>query len=113
MRVLVATQSVDFRKGIDGLAKVVREELEKDPFSGIVFVFRNRCKTAIKVLVYEGQGFWLCHKRLSAGRFRYWPTGESPAARAIEAEKAHVLFRGGDFEAVKGATEWRQVAAPL
>src|SRR5690606_7546784 len=70
LRILVATEPVDFRKGIDGLAAVVKGLLEDDPFSGAVFVFRNRRATAIKVLVYDGQGFWLCLKRLSSGRFR-------------------------------------------
>ena len=57
MRVLVAVEPADFRKGIDGLAKLAREELEHDPFSGCLFVFRNRKATAVKILVYDGQGF--------------------------------------------------------
>ena len=73
MRILVAVEPVDFRKGIDGLAQVCKDVLRQDPFSGWVFVFRNRPATALKVLVYDGQGFWLCHKRLSSGRFRWWP----------------------------------------
>ena len=73
MRLLVAVEPADFRKGIDGLARVYREALAADPFSGTVFVFRNRRGIAIKLLAYDGQGFWLCQKRLSAGRFRYWP----------------------------------------
>ena len=66
MRVLVAVEPVDFRKGIDGLARVARQELSRDPFSGWVFVFRNRKSTAIKALVYDGQGFWLCQNHLSS-----------------------------------------------
>lgn len=46
--------------------------MKADPFSGCLFVFRNRRATAIKALVYDGQGYWLLHKRLSAGRFRFW-----------------------------------------
>ncbi len=65
MRVLVAVEPADFRKGIDGLSRLCRIELESDPFSGAVFVFRNRRRTAVKVLVYDGQGFWLCQKYLS------------------------------------------------
>jgi transposase len=62
-------QPADFRCGIDGLMRLCREQLEADPFCGAVYVFRNRRWTAVKLLVYDGQGFWLCHKRLSAGRF--------------------------------------------
>ena len=71
MRILVAVEPADFRKGIDGLARLCKEALKRDPFGGGVFVFRNRRATAIKALVYDGQGFWLCHKRLSRGRFRW------------------------------------------
>lgn len=56
MRVLLAIEPVDFRKGIDGLAKVCREVLKSDPFSGYVFIFRNKRGSAIKILMYDGQG---------------------------------------------------------
>ena len=58
MRVLVAIEPVDFRCGIDGLAQVCRATLHEDPFTGAVFVFRNRQRKAIKLLVYDGQGYW-------------------------------------------------------
>jgi transposase len=70
MRILVAVEAVDFRKGIDSLAELCRAKLNADPFSGCLFVFRSRRATSIKVLVYDGQGFWLATKRLSKGRFR-------------------------------------------
>src|ERR1700691_242899 len=72
MRILVAVEAVDFRKGIDSLAELCRAKLNADPFSGCLFVFRSRRATSIKVLVYDGQGFWLATKRLSKGRFRWW-----------------------------------------
>ncbi len=113
MRVLVAVEPVDFRKGIDGLARVTREALSRDPLSGAVYIFRNRRRTAVKVLVYDGQGFWLCLKRLSARRFRYWPEGPAKE-RLLEAPAAQVLLSAGDFEAAQGAPAWRRVepAAP-
>ena len=64
MRILVAVDPVDFRRGIDGLGGLCRQVLRQDPFSGCAFVFRNRRSTAIKVLVYDGYGFWLFQKRL-------------------------------------------------
>ena len=65
MRILVAVQPIDFRVGIDGLAAICTQRLQADPFSGALFVFGNRARTAIKILVYDGNGYWLCHKRLS------------------------------------------------
>lgn len=109
MRVLVAVEPVDFRKGIDGLARVAREELSRDPFSGWAFVFRNGRSTAIKILVYDGQGFWCCQKRLSRGRFRHWPEGPGVSGRILEAPAVHVLLSGGDFKAARGAPAWRAV----
>ncbi len=64
-------QPVDFRKGMDALIGFCRRVIDKDPFQGIYFVFYNRSRKSIRVLVYDGQGFWLCTKRLSSGRFRY------------------------------------------
>lgn len=115
MRVLVAIEPADFRNGIDGLAKVARVELKLDPFSGTVFVFRNRRGTAVKLLVYDGQGFWLCQKRLSKGRFSHWPSATAasspPGSRKLRAHELHVLLSAGDFEKVRGAPDWRHVGA--
>lgn len=107
MRVLVCVAAVDFRKGIDGLSRACREVLSSDPFSGTVFVFRNRRGTAIKLLAYDGQGFWLCQKRLSESRFRHWPDGAGAAQREIVAHQLQVLLAGGDADATPGAPMWR------
>jgi transposase len=111
MRVLVATAPADLRCGIDGLAKVVRAQLAQDPFSGTVFVFRNRRGTAVKVLVYDGQGFWLAQKRLSAGRFRHWPGSQEDAAEALLACELQVLLAAGDFRSAGAAPLWRPLVA--
>ena len=60
MRILLAVEPADFRKGIDGLAQLCRQRLQDDPLSGALFVFANRRRKALKLLVYDGQGFWLC-----------------------------------------------------
>ena len=110
MRILVAIEPADFRCGMDGLARRCREDLGKDPFSGTVFVFRNRRRTAVKLLVYDGQGFWLCHKRLSQGRFRWWPSPGDASGAGLRAHELQVLLCGGDPSATQVAPVWRQVA---
>jgi len=107
MRILVAIEPADFRRGIDGLARQCREALQSDPFSGAVFVFRNRRKTAIKALIYDGQGFWLCHKRLSAGRFRFWPAHAHKPVKLLQAHELQVLLRGGNPGATNASPDWR------
>ena len=109
MRILVAVEAVDFRGGIDALAKVCRERLQADPFCGWLFVFRNRRRSAIKCLVYDSQGFWLCQKRLSAGRFRFWPTAAAQPTQALEAHELQVLLMGGDPAQAKAAPAWRRL----
>ena len=68
-------EAVDFRKGLLGLKSLCKNYLQKAPDSGAVFVFRNKRKDAIKVLCYDGQGYWLMMKRLSRGKFPWWPEG--------------------------------------
>ena len=109
MRILLAVEPADFRKGIDGLARLCREALSSDPFSGALFVFCNRRRTGVRILAYDGQGFWLCYKRLSSGRFRHWPA-RGGEAQALEAHQLHVLLSGGDPEAARGAPQWRRVS---
>lgn len=109
MRVLVAVAPADFRRGMDGLAQQCRAVLGEDPFTGAVFVFCNRQRTAVKLLVYDGQGFWLCHKRLSKGCFRWWPTS-SDAATSLQAHELQVLLCGGDPTATRAAPVWRKLA---
>lgn len=108
MRILVAVEPADFRKGIDGLAALCRQQLEEDPLSGCAFVFRNRPGTAVKILLYDGQGFWLCQKRLSQGRFAYWPSADSTSC-TLETHQLQVLLAGGDPEAAIGVPLWRPV----
>jgi transposase len=107
MRILVAVEAVDFRKGIDSLAELCRAKLNADPFSGSVFVFRSRRATAIKILVYDGQGFWLATKRLSKGRFRWWPQSQD-ASTTLRVHQAQVLLAAGNPE-IDAAPLWRPV----
>ena len=109
MRVLVAIEAVDGRRGIDGLGQVCRSVLLANPGDGTMFVFRTRSGKAIRLLVYDGQGFWLASKRLSAGRFRYWPTGTGAVSRELLAHEFSALIWGGDPQRAQAAPMWRRI----
>jgi len=110
-RVFLAVEPADFRCGIDGLARVCRAKLKADPFEGAVFVFRNRRSTSIKILAFDGRGFWLCQLRLSEGCFRHWPRGDEASIR-LEAHELSVLLAGGDPMKAKGSPVWKPLAIP-
>ena len=103
VRILLAAQPVDFRKGMDGLAALVQQALRADPFAGDVFIFRARRADRVKILVYDGTGLVLYTKRLEAGRF-CWPSPAEGVVRLTSAQLATLLeesmqFRGGDHAA--------------
>ena len=112
MRILVAVEAVDGRKGIDSLARLCQERLAADPFSGCLFVFRSQRGTAVRILVYDGQGFWLAQKRLSKGRFCSWPEGRNTreVARSLAAYQLQVLLAAGDPTTTQAAPAWRPVS---
>jgi len=105
-RIFLATEPVDFRKGIDGLAAVCRQVLGDHPLSGALYVFRNRSGTALKIVLYDGQGFWLCTKRLSQGRFTWWPNAQEVSSRLSAREVAILLWNGNPTQAGM-AEDWR------
>jgi transposase len=109
MRILVCTEPVDFRKGIDGLSRTCREIFETDPFSGTLFVFCNRQRTAVRILAYDGQGFWLCHKRLSKGRFRWIGRGNGAKVASLAAVELQVLLWNGNLGRLDVPGAWREL----
>jgi len=109
MRILLAVEPVDFRKGIDGLAACCRQALATDPLTGALVVFRNRSRRALKLLVYDGQGFWLCQKRLSQGRFVWWPEASPGPTLRVDPHQLHLLLWNGDPSRAHAAPLWRPV----
>ena len=110
MRILVAVEAVDGRKGIDSLARLCQEKLREDPFSGCWFVFRSRRGTSIRILTYDGQGFLLAQNRLSKGRFVWWPSGKE-VTRRLQAHQVQLLLAAGNPEAA-AAPVWRPLSVP-
>jgi len=98
VRVLIATQPIDFRKGADGLAAIAQHVLREDPFSGTVIVFRARRGDRVKLLVWDGTGLVLIWKRLERGRFK-WPAVSDGVIRLSAAQLA-LLLEGLDWSRV-------------
>ena len=109
MRILVAVEPVDFRNGIDGLAALCRRAFGQNPLDGAIYVFRNRTGTTLKILYYDGQGYWLCTKRLSMGRLQWWPRAPGTTVR-LAARELQVLLWNGSPEQAAMAEDWRHVA---
>lgn len=108
VRVLVATRPVDFRKGAEGLAALVRETMGADPFSGAVYVFRAKRADRVKLVFWDGTGVCLFAKRFEDGEFR-WPKVQDGVLR-LSAAQLSALLEGLDWRRVHEA---RQVTAPI
>lgn len=108
VRILVATQSVDFCKGHDGLAALVQSMLRKDPFTGTVFVFRAKRMDRLKLLYWDGTGLVMAYKRLEDTTFT-WPAIRD-GMMALNHAQFEALFAGLDWRKVK-ALETRPPAA--
>lgn len=80
LKVVLATQPIDFRKGVHGLVALVAEALKADPYCGDVFVFRSKRKDRLKLLVWDGSGLILATKWLEDGGFP-WPPVRDGAVR--------------------------------
>jgi transposase len=106
---MVATAPVDFRKGAEGLAALVREQMRTDPFSGVVYVFRAKRADRIKLIFWDGTGLVLYAKRLEEGQFR-WPKVRDGMMR-LTAAQLGALLEGLDWRRVHEARRTRTPAA--
>lgn len=111
MKIFLAYKSPDFRNGMEGLSGVIREHLKLDPLSGAMFLFRNKKGTSIRLLVYDGQGLWCCTKRLSEGRFKWWPNSDADGAihTPLAAHELQVLLWNGNPSTASVANLWRPI----
>ena len=82
----------------------------EDPLSGALFVFRNRSGTALKLLVYDGSGYWLCLKRFSQGKLRWWPASHTDPLHPLAAHQLSVLLYHGHPELARFAESWHKLA---
>lgn len=109
-KIYLGLQPIDFRKGIDGIKRLCETVCSQQPTCGHLFVFINSRRNSIKVLSYDGQGYWLSQKRLSSGRFRHWPT-QPGLMKQLAVEQLHVLLRNGNLASLEIAPDWQPVSA--
>ena len=93
--ILLATAPQDFRKGIDGFVAVCQQQLKQNPRDDIRFCFINRPRTMVRILSWDGNGYWLMTKRLSRSKFEGWPTADKPVS-PMAAQQLRRLLQGLD-----------------
>ncbi len=104
-KLLLKVEPIDFRKGMDSLIGLCRMWVS-DPYQGTIFAFRNKRGTSVKLLVYDGTGFWLCVKRFSRGKLKYWPKSDQDK---VCATTMTIILNQGSPAIM--ATSWRQLAS--
>lgn len=110
--VFVMHEAISFRNGIDGTSAIARLVLQKEPMDGAFFVFRSKIGDSLRILYYDGGGYWLCTRRLSKGKFNAaWPKGSSaqPCAQLLVRE-LQILIWGGDPTSCRFPDLWRKVS---
>ena len=106
-RIFIVIGATDMRKSFNGLYGIVAHQLEEDPLSGHVFVFCNRARNRIKLLVWDGSGLWVCAKRLEKGRF-HWSWNSDKAAVTIAHESLSLLLGGLDLSQIEPRSWYRK-----
>jgi transposase len=106
-KIYVATGDVDLRKSFEGLFGIVRDTLSMDPLSGHLYLFSNKSRTRLKVLFWDGSGFWVCAKRLEKGRFR-WPESGADSIQ-LRSDELAMLLGGLDLKAAQRKRGWLRV----
>lgn len=92
-RVYLLHEPISFHKQIDGLATTARQLMGKDPINGAYFLFLSKSKQCLRILHFDGSGFWLCTKRLSSGSFsRLWPKGSDTYSSLMLSEVQKLIW---------------------
>lgn len=108
VKIYLVVEAVDFRKRIDGLSAICRQQLKVNPLTGAVFVFRNRRGQMIRVLFFDGQGQWLCTKRFSEGHLKWWPK-KGKTQMSLSTAQLQVLLWNGNPEQARFAADWKKL----
>jgi transposase len=101
IRLFFYNGAADMRNGFDGLSGLVRNKLRQDPLSGDVFIFLNRKRTLIKLLVWDQSGFAIWHKRLERGTFEFPVVGSESQTFEISRQKLMLMLEGISLKSIK------------
>ena len=93
-RIFLSIEPIDFRKGLNAIARLCQQKFQQSPLLGHYFIFRNKRKTDIKLLYYDSQGYCLFQKRLSSGHFTHWPTANCSLVTLTPAQLQVLLYNG-------------------
>ena len=104
-RIFLCRSPVDFRKAHDSLCALVRDQFKDDPFGGDLFVFFNRSRDRIKLLVWDRNGFWLLYKRLERGTFPFEVHGSGPRVE-IERAQLSMILEGIEWKSAKRSSRF-------
>jgi transposase len=107
-QLFLALEPVNFKNGIDGLKSMCKKLWDSDPFGGQFFIFRNTRATDVKILTYDGNGFWLAQKRFSVGKLKWWPRTKEEATK-IRPVELLVMLQQGNPLAVDAPVAWRKL----
>lgn len=110
VRVFLASGATDMRRSVDGLSALVMSAMELDPYSGHLFLFRNRSGDRLKILVWDRSGFWVMYKRLEKGTFA-WPEGVKDGAVELTFPHLLMLLEGIDGKTVRMRPRYTREAA--
>jgi transposase len=106
-KIFISIKPIDFRIGIDSAIRIIKK-MNADAFTGAFFVFINKRKIAIKILAYDGQGMWLMHKRLSVGKFSWWPSSEYELIE-LDPKNFIILIFNGDEKTLMTQNNWKKL----
>ena len=110
-RIYLAVGTTDMRKSFEGLYGLVRDRLQCDPLSGHVFLFCNRGRNRLKLLLWDGSGLWVCAKRLEKGRFSWPQVGDAQGKIILSHEEMSLLLSGIELSQVKRKRWYRKITS--
>ncbi len=109
MRILIAIKPLDFRKGVDSIASYCKYQLQQNPYSGVVYAFRNKASTAVKIFAFDGCGIYLIIRRFSRGKLAWWPSSTDEALQPLAAQQLAVILAQGNPMSAGFPTDWRKI----